>query len=119
MSDLERDLYLAARTVGDVDAARRGPAVLGRRVARRAARRRLYQAGAPVVPSLRRPRPAKPAASMSVVDAVAVLLGLLVLGVGGVACAVTGNWPALLLVLPAGLGLLLWAGRGGRDGLKR
>lgn len=40
---LERDLYLASRTVGDVNAAQRGPDVLARRVARRVIRRNLFR----------------------------------------------------------------------------
>jgi hypothetical protein len=40
---LERDLYLAARTTGDIAAAQRGPGVLAQRVARRVIRRSLFQ----------------------------------------------------------------------------
>ena len=40
---LERDLYLASRTVGDAAAAQRGPDVLARRVLRRVVRRNLFR----------------------------------------------------------------------------
>lgn len=56
---------------------------------------------------------------MSGVDVLAVLLGFAVLIGGLIACAVTGNWAALVLVLPIGFGLLIYAGRGGRDGQPR
>ena len=39
----ERDLYLTSRTMKDVSAARRGPVVLGRRLARRSLTRTLFR----------------------------------------------------------------------------
>ena len=39
----ERDLYLASRTMKDVSAAQRGPAVLGRRLARRRLTRAFFR----------------------------------------------------------------------------
>lgn len=40
----QRDLYLASRAAGDLDALRRGPDVLAKRLVRRAWHRRVYQA---------------------------------------------------------------------------
>jgi hypothetical protein len=40
---LQRDSYLISRAAGDADAARRGPAVLAKRIARRKATRLAYQ----------------------------------------------------------------------------
>jgi hypothetical protein len=40
---IERDLYLASRTVGDLNAAQRGPDVLAKRIIRRAVRRNLFR----------------------------------------------------------------------------
>lgn len=121
LSRAERDAYLASRLLGDLHAAQEGPSALAGRVARRELRRRLYAAGVPIVPAarVRRARPTATAPAMSPLGAVAVLLGLVVLVGGIIACAVTGAWAGLVLVLPAGLAPMLWAGRGGRDGLPR
>lgn len=45
---LQRDLWLAQRAVGDVDAAQRGPDVLAKRLVRRAWHRRVLRALGPV-----------------------------------------------------------------------
>lgn len=120
LSRIERDAYLAARTAGDAHAAQEGPAALAGRVARREVRRRLYAAGVPAVPLPgRRKGRAAVAPAMSPLGAVAVLLGLAVLVGGTIACAVTGQWAGMVLVVPFGLGPMLWAGRGGRDGLRQ
>lgn len=122
LSRAERDAFLASRVLGDAHAATEGPGALAERVARREVRRRTYAAGAPVVPLPRSRRAAvtpRPSAAMSPIGAVAVLLGLVVLVGGLIACAVTGQWAGLMFVIPLGLGPMLWAGRGGRDGLPR
>lgn len=122
LSRAERDLYLASRTAGDLHAAEEGPGALAGRVTRRQLRRRLYAAGVPVVPLPRgrgKPAATGPAPKMSTARAVAVLLGLVVLVAGTIGCAVSGNWAAMVLVLPLGLAPMLWAGRGGRDGIRK
>lgn len=123
LSRFERDAYLASRTAGDLHAAGEGPGALAERVARRQVRRRLYAAGAPLVPlprgGRRNPATAARAPRMGPLGALTVLLGLVVLVAGLIGCAVSGNWAAMLLVLPIGLGLMLFAGRGGRDGIRR
>ena len=43
LKQIQRDAYLISRTAGDLDAARRGPAVLARRLARREATRALFR----------------------------------------------------------------------------
>ena len=43
LAKLQRTLYLAQRSVGDVRAARRGPDVLAKRVARRTVTRNLFR----------------------------------------------------------------------------
>jgi hypothetical protein len=44
LRSLSRVLYLASRTSGDLDAARRGPDVLGKRLLRRAWHKQAYRA---------------------------------------------------------------------------
>lgn len=44
LRQLQRVLYLASRTTGDVRAARRGPEVLGKRLLRRQVTRAVFQA---------------------------------------------------------------------------
>lgn len=120
LSRAERDLYLASRTAGDLHAAGEGPAALAERIARRQVRRRLYQRGAPAVPlprGYRRPAAAGTTPQMSGVAAFAALVGLVVLVGGTIACAVTGQWADMIFVVIFGFGPMLWAGRGGRDGL--
>ena len=54
---------------------------------------------------------------MSTLGALAVMFGLVVLLGGTIACAVTDQWAGMVFVAIFGLGPMLWAGRGGRDGL--
>jgi hypothetical protein len=54
---------------------------------------------------------------MSPFDALLVLVGLVVLIGGVIACAVSGNWAGLFFVIPISIGAFQFAGRGGRDGL--
>ena len=42
-NQVRRDLYLTQRTMGDISAAQRGPAVLGKRLARRTLTRELFK----------------------------------------------------------------------------
>jgi len=42
-NQVRRDLYLTQRTMGDLSAAQRGPAVLGKRLARRSLTRELFR----------------------------------------------------------------------------
>jgi hypothetical protein len=56
---------------------------------------------------------------MSALDSIAALLGFAVLVAGIVGCAVTGDWAGMIFVLPIAFGLMLFAGRGGRDGIPR
>lgn len=43
LEQVRRDMYLGQRTIGDFQAAQRGPAVLGRRLARRDLTRALFR----------------------------------------------------------------------------
>jgi hypothetical protein len=120
LAQAERDLYLASRTAGDLHAAETGPAALAERVARPHQRRRRYGAGVAVVPlprSRRRPTAGDQAPQMSAVGALAVFVGLVILVGGTIACAVSGQWAGMIFVVIFGFGPMLWAGRGGRDGL--
>jgi hypothetical protein len=120
LAQAERDLYLASRTAGDLHAAEKGPAALAERVTRRQVRRRLYQARVPIVPlprGRRRSAAARSAPQMSAVGALAVFFGLVILVGGTIACAVSGQWTGMIFVVIFGFGPMLWAGRGGRDGL--
>lgn len=122
MSRAERDLYVASRTAGDIEAAERGPEALAGRVARRQLRRAAFRGGMPLYLSRRRtgaPASSGAAPSMSPLGALAVMFGLLVLVGGTIACAVTGAWAGMVFVVIFGFGPMLWAGRGGRDGLPR
>ena len=42
-NQVRRDLYLTQRTMGDLSAAQRGPAVLGKRLVRRSLTRELFR----------------------------------------------------------------------------
>lgn len=123
LSRFERDAYLASRTAGDLHTAEQGPAALAGRVARRQIRRRLYAAGAPVVPLPRRRRATTPTGAAA--PAVGVLGGLAVLVALGltIAAVVAGiagaGWGWLFFAVLLLLGCCLVAGRGGRDGLRR
>jgi hypothetical protein len=55
---------------------------------------------------------------MSAVGAVAVFVGLVILVGGTITCAVSGQWAGMIFVVIFGFGPMLWAGRGGRDGLR-
>ena len=44
LEEIRRSMYLGQRTIGDYQAARRGPGVLGKRLVRRAVTRRLMRA---------------------------------------------------------------------------
>lgn len=110
-----------SRTAGDLHAASEGPGALAERVARRQVRRAAFRGGAPVYlrPRGAKKAPAGPPPQMSPLGAVAVFFGLVVLVAGTIACAVSGQWAGMVFVLVFGLGPMLWAGRGGRDGLPR
>ncbi len=43
LRQIQRDAYLISRTAGDISAAQRGPAVLGKRLARRSLTRELFR----------------------------------------------------------------------------
>jgi hypothetical protein len=58
-----------------------------------------------------------PAPLMGAVSALAALFGLVVLVGGTIACAVSGQWADMIFVAIFGFAPMLWAGRGGRDGL--
>jgi hypothetical protein len=122
LSCIGRDAHLASRTASDLHAAQPGPETLAEHVARREVRGAAFRGGAPVYLRRRRtgtPTTAPSAPQMSPLGALAVIGGLIVLIGGTVACAVTGDWAAMILVVIFGLGPMLWAGRGGRDGLKK
>ncbi|HEV7197032.1 MAG TPA: hypothetical protein VGN19_13945 [Pedococcus sp.] len=53
--------------------------------------------------------------SIRALDALAVLVGLLVLTVGTIWCAMIGAWAAMVTLLPIGLSLVLIPARGSRN----
>jgi hypothetical protein len=55
-----------------------------------------------------------PARRLSALDVISVLIGLLVLTLGTIVCAVAGAWAAMVTLLPIGMSLVLVPRRGGR-----